>query len=125
MAITKILNIKESEGRNPASHLKNALEYIQNPDKTEECVLVGGINCLPEMAYQQMKATKRMFGKTGGRQGYHFVISLKPGEGTPEIMYDIATRFAEEAFAGEYEGVVAVHTDREHLHAHIIINSVN
>ena len=39
MAITKILNIKESEGRNPASHLKNALEYIQNPDKTEECVL--------------------------------------------------------------------------------------
>ena len=47
MTITKILNIKESEGRNPASHLKNALEYIQNPDKTEECVLVGGINCLP------------------------------------------------------------------------------
>ena len=39
MAITKILNIMESEGRNPASHLKNALEYIQNPDKTEECVL--------------------------------------------------------------------------------------
>ena len=38
MAITKILNIMESEGRNPASHLKNALEYIQNPDKTEECV---------------------------------------------------------------------------------------
>ena len=73
----------------------------------------------------QMKATKRMFGKTGGRQGYHFVISLKPGEGTPEIMYDIAMRFAEEAFAGEYEAVVAVHTDREHLHAHIIINSVN
>ena len=35
MAITKILNIMESEGRNPASHLKNALEYIQNPDKTE------------------------------------------------------------------------------------------
>ena len=39
MAITKILNIQESDGRNPASHLKNALEYIQNPDKTEECVL--------------------------------------------------------------------------------------
>ena len=66
-----------------------------------------------------------MFGKTGGRLGYHFVISLNPGEGTPEIMYDIAMRFAEEAFAGEYEAVVAVHTDREHLHANIIINSVN
>lgn len=72
-----------------------------------------------------MKATKQMLGKTGGRQGYHFVISLKPGEGTPEIMYDIAMHFAEEAFAGEYEAVVAVHTDREHLHAHIVINSVN
>lgn len=72
-----------------------------------------------------MKATKQMFGKTGGRQGYHFVISLKPGEGTPEIMYDIAMHFAKEAFAGEYEAVVAVHTDREHLHAHIVINSVN
>lgn len=72
-----------------------------------------------------MKATKQMFGKTGGRQGYHFVISLKPGEGTPEIMYDIAMHFAKEAFAGEYEAVVAVHTDKEHLHAHIVINSVN
>lgn len=50
MAITKILNIKESKGRNPASHLENALRYIQNPDKTEECVLVGSINCLPDTA---------------------------------------------------------------------------
>ena len=50
MAITKILNIKEAKGRNPASHLENALNYIQNPDKTEECVLVGSINCLPDTA---------------------------------------------------------------------------
>ena len=63
MAITKILNIKESEGRNPASHLKNALEYIQNLDKTEECVLVGGINCLPDTAFEQMKETKNIFHK--------------------------------------------------------------
>ena len=69
MAITKILNIKESEGRNPASHLKNALEYIQNPDKTEECVLVGSINCLPDTAFEQMEETKNIFHKTGKRQG--------------------------------------------------------
>lgn len=106
-------------------HLEHSINYILQPKKLGEANLVGGINCLPEMAYRQMKATKQMFGKTGGRQGYHFVISLKPGEGTPEIMYDIAMRFAEEAFAGEYEAVVAVHIDREHLHAHIIINSVN
>ena len=106
-------------------HLEHSINYILQSKKLGEANLAGGINCLPEMAYQQMKVTKRTFGKTGGRQGYHFVISLNPGEGTPEIMYDIAMRFAEEAFAGEYEAVVAVHTDREHLHAHIIINSVN
>jgi hypothetical protein len=53
------------------------------------------------------------------------VISLKPGEGTPEQMYDIAMRFAEELLHNEYEAVVAVHTDREHIHAHIVLNSMN
>lgn len=125
MAITKMMHMKASGKARIDIHLEHSINYILQPKKLGEANLAGGINCLPEMAYQQMKATKRMFGKTGGRQGYHFVISLKPGEGKPEIMYDIAMRFAEEAFAGEYEAVVAVHTDREHLHAHIIINSVN
>ena len=125
MAITKMMHMKASGKARIDIHLEHSINYILQPKKLGEANLAGGINCLPEMAYRQMKATKRMFGKTGGRQGYHFVISLKPGEGTPEIMYDIAMRFAEEAFAGEYEVVVAVHTDREHLHAHIIINSVN
>ena len=125
MAITKMMHMKASSKARIDIHLEHSINYILQPKKLGEANLAGGINCLPEMAYRQMKATKQMFGKTGGRQGYHFVISLKPGEGTPEIMYDIAMRFAEEAFAGEYEAVVAVHTDREHLHAHIIINSVN
>ena len=125
MAITKMMHMKASSKARIDIHLEHSINYILQPKKLGEANLAGGINCLPEMAYQQMKATKRMFGKTGGRQGYHFVISLKPGEGTPEIMYDIAMRFAKETFAGEYEAVVAVHTDREHLHAHIIINSVN
>lgn len=125
MAITKMMHMKASSKARIDIHLEHSINYILQPKKLGEANLAGGINCLPEMAYRQMKATKRMFGKTGGRQGYHFVISLKPGEGTPKIMYDIAMRFAEEAFAGEYEAVVAVHTDREHLHAHIIINSVN
>ena len=125
MAITKMMHMKASSKARIDIHLEHSINYILQPKKLGEANLAGGINCLPEMAYRQMKATKQMFGKTGGRQGYHFVISLKPGEGTPEIMYDISMRFAEEAFAGEYEAVVAVHTDREHLHAHIIINSVN
>ena len=106
-------------------HLKHAVNYILQPKKLGDANLAGGINCLPDTAYEQMKSTKQMFGKAGGRQGYHLVLSLKPGEGTPEIMYDITIRFAEKAFGGEYETVVAVHTDRNHLHAHIIINSVN
>lgn len=125
MAITKMMHMKASSKARIDIHLEHSINYILQSKKLGEANLAGSINCLPEMAYRQMKATKQMFGKTGGRQGYHFVISLKPGEGTPEIMYDIAMRFAEEAFAGEYEAVVAVHTDREHLHAHIIINSVN
>ena len=125
MAITKMMHMKASSKARIDIHLEHSINYILQPKKLGTANLAGGINCLPDMAYQQMKATKQMFGKTGGRQGYHFVISLKPGEGTPEMMYDIAMRFAEEAFGGEYEAVVVVHTDRDHLHAHIVINSVN
>ena len=126
MAITKILNIKESEGRNPASHLKNALEYIQNPDKTEECVLVGGINCLPDTAFEQMEETKNIFHKTGKRQGYHVIISFSPEEKvTAEQAMYILEHFAKDVLGDDYEAVYAVHTDREHMHGHLIWNSVS
>ena len=126
MAITKILNIKESEGRNPASHLKNALEYIQNPDKTEECVLVGGINCLPDTAFEQMKETKNIFYKTGKRQGYHVIISFSPEEKvTVEQAMYVLEHFAKDVLGDDYEAVYAVHTDREHMHGHLIWNSVS
>ena len=124
MAITKILNIKESEGRNPASHLKNALEYIQNPDKTEECVLVGGINCLPDTAFEQMEETKNIFHKTGKRQGYHVIISFSPEEKvTAEQAMYVLEHFAKDVLGDDYEAVYAVHTDREHMH--LIWNSVS
>ena len=126
MAITKILNIKESEGRNPASHLKNALEYIQNPDKTEECVLVGGINCLPDTAFEQMKETKNIFHKTGKRQEYHVIISFSPEEKvTAEQAMYVLEHFAKDVLSDDYEAVYAVHTDREHMHGHLIWNSVS
>ena len=126
MAITKILNIKESEGRNPASHLKNALEYIQNPDKTEECVLVGGINCLPDTAFEQMEETKNIFHKTGKRQGYHVIISFSPEEKvTAEQAMYVLEHFAKAVLGDDYEAVYAVHTDKEHMHGHLIWNSVS
>ena len=126
MAITKILNIMESESRNPASHLKNALEYIQNPDKTEECVLVGGINCLPDTAFEQMEETKNIFHKTGKRQGYHVIISFSPKEKvTAEQAMYVLEHFAKDVLGDDYEAVYAVHTDREHMHGHLIWNSVS
>lgn len=126
MAITKILNIQESEGRNPASHLKNALEYIQNPDKTEECILVGGINCLPDTAFEQMEETKNIFHKTGKRQGYHVIISFSPEEKvTAEQAMYVLEHFAKDVLGDDYEAVYAVHTDREHMHGHLIWNSVS
>ena len=126
MAITKILNIMESEGRNPASHLKNALEYIQNPNKTEECVLVGGINCLPDTAFEQMEETKNIFHKTGKRQGYHVIISFSSEEKvTAEQAMYVLEHFAKDLLGDDYEAVYAVHTDREHMHGHLIWNSVS
>ena len=126
MAITKILNIMESEDRNPASHLKNALEYIQNPNKTEECVLVGSINCLPDTAFEQMEETKNIFHKTGKRQGYHVIISFSPEEkvSAEQAMY-VLEHFAKDVLGDDYEAVYAVHTDREHMHGHLIWNSVS
>ena len=126
MAITKILNIQESDGRNPASHLKNALEYIQNTDKTEECVLVGSINCLPDTAFEQMEETKNIFHKTGKRQGYHVIISFSPEEKvTAEQAMYVLEHFAKDVLGNDYEAVYAVHTDREHMHGHLIWNSVS
>ena len=125
MAITKVGCMKASKKKQKDIHLKNSINYILNPAKLGIANLAGGINCPLEIAYKQMKATKEMFQKTGGRQGYSLIISLKPGEGTPEIMYDIGMRFANNFLNGKYEAVVAVHTDREHLHAHIVFNSID
>lgn len=125
MAITKILHINEVDTGNPARHLKQALDYIQNPEKTNENVLVGSINCLPETAFEQMMDTKMTFGKTDKRQGYHIIISFVPGETTEEIAFDIVERFAKEYLKDEYEAVYAVHNDKNHMHAHLIFNSVN
>lgn len=126
MAITKILNIHCATEGNPATHLKNALEYIQNPDKTEQCHLVGSINCLPDSAYEQMLDTKHVYGKSGKRQGYHVIISFPPDEMvTSEQARFVAEGFMADILGSEYEAVYGIHTDKEHTHIHIIWNSVN
>lgn len=125
MAITKIQCLNEAHTGNPAAHLKNALSYIQNPEKTEENVMVGSINCLPDTAFEQMMDTKVTFGKTNKRQGYHIIISFAPGEATEEQALDIVARFAQEYLKDKYEAVYAVHNDKKHMHGHIVFNSVS
>ena len=116
MAITKILY------RNGG--LAQAIQYITNPDKTDQCVLVDHFNCDPGFAYQQMMNTKRRFHKTDGRQCYHIIQSFKPDEITPELAHEIAKRFAAEHLQG-YEAVIGTHVDKGHIHSHIVFNSVN
>ena len=116
MAVTKILARK---GR-----LDVSINYILNGDKTEERVLTAHLNCDPGRECRQMLDTKRAVGKMDGVQYYHVIQSFKPGEITPELALEIAKEFAEEHLPG-YEVVIGVHVDKEHIHAHLIFNSVN
>lgn len=125
MAMTKIMNIGAGKKGKITNHLKHALDYIMNDSKTESGVLVGGWNCVPKFAFEQMVGTKELYGKIGGRQGYHFVISCPPGEGTPEQLLELMREFAQEFLDEDYEAVYSVHSDKEHCHGHLVFNSVN
>ena len=87
-------------------------------------VLTARLNCDPGYEYRQMKDTKEYFNKTDGRQCYHIIISYKPGEITPELALQIAEEFARENLS-DYEVVMAVHTDKHHIHSHIVFNSLS
>ena len=87
---------------------------------------MGGINCLPDTAFEQMEETKNIFHKTGKRQGYHVIISFSPEEKvTAEQAMYVLEHFAKDVLGDDYEAVYAVHTDREHMHGHLIWNSVS
>ncbi|WP_243152403.1 relaxase/mobilization nuclease domain-containing protein [Pseudoflavonifractor sp. 524-17] len=116
MAITKILAWK---GR-----LDIGINYVLNGDKTGERVLTAHLNCDPGRECRQMLDTKRAVGKEDGMMYYHIIHSFKPGEVTPEQALEIATEFAKEHLLG-YETVIGVHVDKEHIHAHLVFNSVN
>ena len=116
MAITKILARK---GR-----LDVGINYVLNGDKTQERVLTAHLNCDPGRECRQMLDTKRVYGKEDGVMYYHIIQSFKPGEITPELALEIAKEFAQEHLAG-YETVIGVHVDKEHIHAHLVFNSVN
>ena len=116
MAVTKILTRH--------ARLDLAINYAVNPDKTDEEVLTAYLNCDKGHARLQMLATKEAKDNRDGVQYYHIIQSFKPGEITPELALEIAQAFAKEHLS-DYEVVIGVHVDKEHIHAHMIFNSVN
>ena len=103
-----------------------AIDYVAQREKTEERLL-SGIGVSPETAKDEMESTKELYGKTGGRTYKHFVQSFAPGEKiTPEDAHKIAKEFADKcACLKGFEVLIATHKDREHIHTHFIVNSVN
>lgn len=116
MAIIKVVNSKASIG--------TAINYVTKEEKIEES-LVSGIDCNPETAIDEMKATKETWNKTDGRQYKHYVHSFASGENiTHEQAHELAKELCRERFKG-YEVLIATHKDKEHIHSHIIVNSVS
>ncbi|NCC61441.1 MAG: relaxase [Verrucomicrobiae bacterium] len=105
--------------------LKYVMDYAVQPTKTEQQQFVSGVNCLPEIARQQMLLTKQHFGKLDGRTAYHAYQSFKPEEATPEIAHLIGVEFAEKLWGDRFQVVVATHVDKAHIHNHFVINSVS
>ena len=125
MAISKILNMKDCGGHFHGKHLKRSLDYVMNPEKTQDGRLIGAINCQVDSAFEQMKATKRKFGKVDKRQGYHIILSFREDEVNPDTAFEITRRFVEEYLGKSYEAVYVVHDNTAHVHSHIVFNSVS
>ncbi len=117
MAVTKIHPIK--------STLSLAIDYITNPHKTEEQRYVSGYECSPTIAAYEFLTEQRKMEYRGGTLAFHMIQSFEPNEVTPEQANEIGKELADELLKGEYEYVISTHVDKEHIHNHIIINSVN
>ncbi len=127
MAIVHFINRPKSQ---TSDGLFFVLRYTMQDKKTvtEDGVkYVSGVNCTPQSSYTEFSNIKKLFGKTEGRQYYHFVQSFSVDENvSPETAHEIALRFAQETekFKG-FEIVVSTHCDRDHIHSHFVMNSVN
>lgn len=116
MAVTKILARRGG--------LAQAIAYVVNGDKTEEQVLTAAQGCSIGSACAEMQDAKIRWNKTDGVQLYHIIQSFRPGEIEPGLALEIAQEFVREHLPG-YQAVIGIHTDREHIHAHIAFNSIN
>lgn len=122
MAYIKIFGIK--------STVKKAVDYITNPDKTDNQNLVSSYGCSPETADLEFAMTAKL-GKDnvmekGDNLAWHMIISFKPGEITdPNVAHEIATKIADATLKGKHEYVLSTHIDKDHVHCHLIFNATN
>lgn len=107
--------------------LGGVLRYVQQEEKTtwEDRRLVSGWNCTARSVYDEMRLTKERFDKTDGRQYYHFVQSFdKQDNLAPHEVHAMGLELAQREFPN-FEVLVATHVDTEHLHNHLVVNSVS
>ena len=116
MAVTQIHAIETT--------LIKAIDYISNPDKTDNTLLISGYKCTPELAAYEFEITRNQKFKQGGNLAYHLIQSFSPNEVDYETAHEIGKQLADKFLKGKYEYVITTHTDREHVHNHIIFNSV-
>ena len=132
MAYLKEHNIRHKLKRSVAyasdkekTDLEMMFDYALNPDKTEERCYASVLRCTSiDTAYSDMMKTKKRFGKHDKVQGHHYIQSFKPGEVTPELCHKIGMEFAKRCFGSDYEVVIGTHLNKNHLHNHIVLNSV-
>ena len=121
MAYLKIFPIKVTD--------KKALDYITNPDKTDEKLLVSSFGCSPETADLEFSMTREMTKKNGMDKGdnlaFHLIQSFKPREVDAETAHRLGQQFANEVLKGKYEYVISTHVDKNHIHNHIIFNAAS
>lgn len=119
MAYDKIITVH--------SRLDRRINYALDPDKARdgETVLCAGLNCRVDTACRDMLDTKRRWDKLKGVQGYHLIHSYAPGEVTAAQAQALSLEFARRLLGDRFEAVVATHTDHEHIHSHIVFNSVS
>ena len=129
MAATRLIALHKNKGKSVAACLKSRTDYAQNPDKTNKGELVSSYACSPLTVDEEFMLTKRLYERSTGRIQKSDVIayqvrqSFKPGEVTPEEANRIGYEFAERFLKGKYAFIVATHTDRAHIHNHILYNS--
>lgn len=134
MAYTSVIPVRRldravkyvmNKEKTTAVSLQDALDYAANRDKTEKSCFESSYACTLETAFADMRKTKERWHKSGGVQGYHLVQSFAADEVTPELAHQIAKELADRVLGARYEYVIGTHLNTDHIHSHIVWNSVS